>query len=139
MRYVVDTNVVSELAKRSPNEAVVLWFSAHAHDAYLTAITIEEMRFGCLMLPEGRRREALSRTIDVIIESYASKTLSFDGSAAKECARLHYQAIKSGRTPSIEDLMIAAIARSNHAAVVTRNVRDFSFLGIDVVDPFAAV
>ena len=56
MRYVVDTNVVSELVKRVPNKAALSWLSIHAREAYLTVVTIEEMRFGCLMLPEGKPR-----------------------------------------------------------------------------------
>ncbi|HIS39243.1 MAG TPA: type II toxin-antitoxin system VapC family toxin [Candidatus Aphodovivens avistercoris] len=136
MRYVVDTNVVSELTKAQPNASAVAWISRHAADALLTAITIEEMRFGCLMLPEGKRRAKLSETIDRIVDVYASRILSFDAHAAEECARLHCLAIGKGRTPAIEDLMIAALCVCHDATLVTRNVRDFDCLGIEVLNPF---
>lgn len=138
MRYVVDTNVVSELTKAQPDPTAVSWLSQHADDALLTAITVEEMRFGCLMLPEGRRRAKLSETIDNIVDVYASRTLSFDAHAAEECAKLHRLAIREGRPPAIEDLMIAAICVCHDAVLVTRNVRDFDYLGISLVNPFEA-
>lgn len=138
MRYVVDTNVVSELTKAQPNPMAVSWLSQHAGDALLTAITVEEMRFGCLMLPEGKRRAKLSETIDNIVDVYASRTLSFDARAAEECAKLHRLAIREGRSPAIEDLMIAAICVCHDAVLVTCNVRDFDYLGINLVSPFEA-
>ena len=138
MRYVVDTNVVSELTKAQPDPTAVAWLSQHSEEALLTAITVEEMRFGCLMLPEGRRRAKLSETIDSIVDVYASRTLSFDARAAEECARLHRFAIGAGRSPAVEDLMIAAICACHDAALVTRNVRDFDYLGNSLINPFEA-
>ncbi len=136
MIYVVDTNVVSELTKRQPNQQVLDWLEGHSDDLFLTVVTIEEMRFGCLMMPEGKRRDRLDETIDALVESYASRIFDFDARAAEECARLHARAIDAGRTPTIEDLMIAALCVCHDAVVVTRNVRDFEYLGIEVFNPF---
>ena len=94
------------------------------------------MRTSALMLPEGKRRSRLLETIDRLIDVYASRTLAFDARAAVECARLHRQAIASGRTPAIEDLMIAALCVCNDAVLVTRHVKDFEYLGIELVNPF---
>lgn len=136
MIYIVDTNIISELVKRDPNASVLKWMENHSSSLYLTVVTIEEMRFGALMLPEGKRRAMLLETIDRIVDVYGSRTFSFDAQAAEECARLHCLAIKSGRTPTIEDLMIAAICLCHDAALVTRNVKDFDYLGIELVNPF---
>ncbi len=136
MMYVVDTNVISELTKKEANRNVLTWLSAHDDELYLTSITIEEMRFGALMLAPGKRKTALSNTIEQIVEGYSHRTLSFDASAAEVCAHLHFEAIKKGRTPSIEDLMIAALCVTHDAVLVTRNVRDFSYLDIPLIDPF---
>lgn len=136
MAYIVDTNVVSELAKQQPNADAVRWLVAHEDQALLTAITIEEMRFGCLMLPDGKRKRKLSETIDRITDVYSSRTLPFDAAAAEQCAQLHVSAIKQGRTPSIEDLMIAALCICHDATLVTRNTKDFDYLGISTVNPF---
>ena len=136
MMYVVDTNVISELTKKEANCNVLAWLSAHDDELYLTSITIEEMRFGALMLAPGKHKTALSNTIEQIVECYSHRTLSFDASAAEVCAQLHFEAIKKGRTPSIEDLMIAALCVTHDAVLVTRNVRDFSYLDIALMDPF---
>ena len=79
----------------------------------------------------------LKQMIDSLLETYATKMLSFDPHAAAQCAILHEQAISSGYSPSIEDLMIASIAHVNDLVVVTRNTRDFDYLGIELLDPFA--
>ncbi len=136
MKYVADTNVVSELTKGVPNAAVMRWMAEHDQDLHLTSITVEEMCFGELMLPKGKRRSKLREIIDELVAGFASKIWVFDTPAAERCAALHRYAVASGRTPSIEDLMIAAICQEHGAALVTRNVKDFDYLGIEYVNPF---
>ncbi len=135
--FLLDTNVVSEVCKKEPNGSVLNWLDQNANDLYLSVVTIEEMRFGQLMMAKGKRRTALKQMIDSLLETYATKMLSFDPHAAAQCAILHEQAISSGYSPSIEDLMIASIAHVNDLVVVTRNTRDFDYLGIELLDPFA--
>ena len=134
---VVDTNVIYELVKARPNEAVLDWLDDNESELYLTVITVEEMRFGALCLPEGKRKRALSESIDTLVSSYAHRLLTFDSNAAEQCAAYHHMAIEAGRSPSIEDLMIAAICTCNNATLATRNVRDFAYLGIPIENPFA--
>lgn len=136
MLYIADTNVISELVKKEPSPNVLGWCENHEGELALTVVTIEEMHFGALMLPEGKRRTKLLETIAQIIDVYESRTFSFDARAALECARLHRKAIAAGRTPTIEDLMIAAICICQDATLATRNVRDFDYLGIRLVNPF---
>lgn len=137
MAYLVDTNVVSEICKKEPSAQVMDWLSVHANSLFLSVVTVEEMRFGELMMPEGKRRAKLGQMIDALVRSYAGKMLSFDTAAAEQCAVLHEKAISSGRTPTIEDLMIAAIAQTNGLTVATRNIRDFEYLGVLVLDPYS--
>lgn len=136
MLYIADTNVISELVKKEPSPNVLGWCESHENELALTVVTIEEMHFGALMLPEGKRRTKLLETIAQIIDVYESRTFSFDARAVLECARLHRKAIAAGRTPTIEDLMIAAICICQDATLATRNVRDFDYLGIRLVNPF---
>ena len=131
MLYIADTNVISELVKKEPSPNVLGWCESHEDELALT-----EMHFGALMLPEGKRRTKLLETIAQIIDVYESRTFSFDARAALECARLHRKAIAAGRTPTIEDLMNAAICICQDATLATRNVRDFDYLGIRLVNPF---
>ena len=135
--FLLDTNVISEVCKKEPNEAVLNWLGQNATDLYLSVVTIEEMRFGQFMMPKGKKQAALKQMIDSLLETYATKMLSFDPHAAAQCAIFHEQAISSAYSPSIEDLMIASIAHVNDLVVVTRNTRDFDYLDIELLDPFA--
>ena len=134
--YLVDTNIVSELAKKKPNASVIAWMQDHESEMCLSVITIEEMRFGALNLPEGKRQDMLNATIDAIVEQYGERVWPLDVAAAEQCAAYHVKAIDVGRTPTIEDLMIAAICTCHDATLATRNVKDFDYLGVPVVNPF---
>lgn len=136
MKYVADTNVVSELMKRDPSPHVVDWLMDHEGQVYLTAITVKELYFGMLRLPDSKRKSLLEKAITGIIMDCADKTLSFDAFCGYLCAKLHQQAVASGHTPTIEDLMIAAICQRNDAALVTRNTKDFDHLDLEVINPF---
>lgn len=136
MLYIADTSVIFELVKKEPSPNVLDWCESHEDELALTVVAIEEMHFGALMLPKGKRRAKLLETIDRIIDVYESRTFLFDAPAALECARLHRKAIAAGRTPTIEDLMIAAICVCQDATLATRNVKDFDYLGIRLVNPF---
>lgn len=134
--YLVDTNVIAEIVKAKPNAAVIAWIAQHDQELYLSSITIEEMRFGALALPDGKKRTQLLKTIDDLVASYRSRIWAFDATAAEQCAHFHHDAITVGRTPSIEDLMIAAIGACRRATVVTRNIKDFAYLKVSTFNPF---
>lgn len=134
--YLADTNVISEAMKKAPDARAMAWLDAHQDKLSISAITIEELRFGEYLMPKGKRRRKLHELIDGIVALYGDRTLPFDAKAAEFCAAFHELAISCGRTPTIEDLMIAAIANSAHCTLATRNVRDFDYLPIPVVNPF---
>lgn len=133
--YLVDTNVVSEICKKSPDANVMEWLGSH-EELNISVITIEEMRFGELMMPKGKKRKKLHEMIDSLVDSYSANTLVFDIYAAEQCAIFHENAISFGRTPTIEDMMIASIAKVNDMVLVTRNIRDFEYLDIQIFNPF---
>lgn len=134
--YIVDTNIISEAIKADPNPAVLAWLEQNSCALYLTSITIEELRFGALMLPKGKRRKALEEWIDSLSAGFSQKIFSFDAPAAEICAGFHEKAISSGKTPSIEELIIASIAKREGLCLATRNVKDFEYLDINLVNPF---
>lgn len=136
MKYVADTNVVSELMKPQVSDAVVDWFQDNEGNVFLTSITVKELYFGMLRLPDGKRKERLREAITGIVMDCARKTFSFDAYSGFICAQLHEQALSQGRVPTVEDLMIAAICKRNECALATRNVKDFDYLGVDVINPF---
>ena len=88
------------------------------------------------MLPEGKRRTRRLGTIDIILNGYSSRTVSFDPEVARECDRLHRFAISSGKMPEIEDLMMASSRVCHDAISETRNVEDFDCSGVPIVNPF---
>lgn len=134
----LDTNVVSEVMKASPAESVVTWLNRQASDQlYVSAITIGEIAYGLQLLPDGRRRSGLRGRFERFIAlAFDQRVLVYDESAARLCGELLGDRKKLGSPMSLPDGQIAAIARRDHLAVATRNVRDFERCGIEVLDPF---
>ena len=124
---VIDTNVVSELMRAAPSEAVLDWFGRHdAGDLHVSAVTEAELRRGVAILPEGRRREALADAVDATItEDFAGRVLAFDGPAAVAFAAVFAERRAIGRPTDFPDCLIAATARTHGATVATREVERF--------------
>lgn len=131
-------NIISEAIKAKPNSAVLEWLERNSRALYLTSITIEELRFGALMMPKGRKRNALEEWINSLSATFSQKNLSFDTQAGEICASFHEKAISGGRVSNIEDLMVASIAKREGFCIATRNVRDFEYLDIGLVNPLEA-
>jgi predicted nucleic acid-binding protein len=138
MIIVVDTNVVAELMKVSPVQAVVSWMnSQESSTLFLTAVTIGEIGYGLRVMPQGRRRLQLEQGFErVLAEAFAGRILAFDEEAARHYAEVMGRRKEIGRPLSALDGQIASIARAKGCAVATRNVRDFVECGVEVVNPF---
>ena len=134
--YLLDTNVISETMKVHMDPFVEMWTKSHEEESYICVISIEEMRYGQLIMPRGKRRDNLGRDIDNAIHRHADTILLYEESEAERCADFHALALQSGRTPALGDLMIAATASTHGMAVVTRNVKDFEYLPVRVINPF---
>ncbi len=136
--FVLDTNVVAEAMKAQPAPAVVSWLNAQDTALqFLTAVTIGEIRYGLRIMPPGRRRLQLEQGFErLLAEGFSGRLLAFDAAAALHYAEIMARRHETGRPLSVADGQIAAIARANGCAVVTRNVRDFSDCGIEIVNPF---
>lgn len=136
MPYVVDTNIISEVTKHRLNDNVLAWFWDYNQDVFLTTVSVMELHYGIMRLPDGKRKAALKTQINAIIKDCSDHIYPLDSFSAYLCADLRCRAHYAGRTPQIADLMIAAICKANNATLVTHNVKDFDYLGIDIVDPF---
>ncbi len=134
--YLVDTCVISEVMKPKPNDAVVEWLCDNSNELCLSAVTVKELYYGALRMDEGRRKDALITVIENIVWLYSEDIIPFDKRAAIICARIHNRAQREGFTPTIEDLEIAATCLSNDMTLVTRNVKDFDYLGVSLFNPF---
>jgi predicted nucleic acid-binding protein len=135
---VIDTNVVSELMRPAPAQAVLDWFGGQDPSVlYLSAVSEAELRRGVVILPEGRRHDALRGAIDAMVtEDFAGRVLPFDSAAALAFATVFAARRAAGRPISFPDCQIAATARAHGAAVATRNMGDFAGCGIDVLNPW---
>lgn len=138
MAVLLDTNVVSELLRPSPNLAVEGWVAGRqAADLYFSAVGEAELRYGVAVLPAGPRRDALALAIEAILrEDLEDRILPFDSAAAREYADIAASRRAAGRPVAPADCQIAAIARSRDLTIATRNIRDFADMEIDLVDPW---
>lgn len=134
---VIETNIVSELMCVEPSAEVLAWIDDRsARELFVTAVTDAEVRTGIASLPEGRRRRGLADACERAFGTlFAGRVLPFDGDAARAYAEIASVRRMLGRPASHADCQIAAIARSCGMAVVTRNVRDFEDMGIEIFDP----
>ena len=135
---VVDTNVLSELMRPTPDPVIASWVAKRTTSSlHLTAISEAELRFGLAIMPPGRRRDGLAEGLKRMLRTgFANRVLPFDSAAASSYAEIAAARRAMGRPMPEADCQIAAIARSRDMAVVTRNVRDFADAGIDVIDPW---
>ncbi|WP_223849823.1 type II toxin-antitoxin system VapC family toxin [Bifidobacterium vespertilionis] len=140
MMIILDTNVISEILKHTNSDPHVIdWFIGIGRDeAYTTAVNTAELLYGLALVPQGRRRFALSRTINDFIEQYRDYTIPYDIRAAVHYAAIVAQRREEGHPISVQDGMIAAIARANGASLATRNVKDFEGTGVKLINPWDA-
>jgi len=131
--YLLDTNVVSELRRQKPHGAVVAWLnSVDDKDLYLSAVTLAEIQAGIELTRDQNpeRAEELESWLNLVTDSY--NILSMDGVTFRIWAKLMHK-----RSDTLyEDAMIAATAKNNKLTVVTRNVSDFEYFDVDIVNPF---
>lgn len=135
---ILDTNVVSELMRQTPDPMIATWVAGHATSSlYLTAVTEAELRFGLAVMPQGKRREGLATGLERMLKTgFANRILPFDSGAARSYAGIAASRRRRGRPIAQADCQIAAIARARGMEVATRNVRDFEDMGIEIIDPW---
>ena len=132
VKYLLDTNVVSEPLRSKPAAGVMRRLRNHDGEIAIPALVWHELRFGCARIARSRRREAIERYIeDVVLASFP--VLEYDQRAADWHALERARLSAAGRTPSFVDGQIAAVARVNELILVTSNKPDFQgFKGLRV-------
>ena len=128
--FLLDTNVVSEIAKLEPDAAISEWIASQpAAGLFIATLTVAEIRRGILELPAGRRRAALEGWFggpEGPQSLFRDRILSFDIAAALHWGRLIAEGRARGRSRSALDMIIAATALANECVVVTLNERHFA-------------
>jgi len=134
-RFLLHTNVVSELRKPKPRGAVVAWLSRAGDDQlFLSAVTLGELQAGIerTRAQDAKKAQEIESWVDQLADSI--QVLPMDAPCFREWAHL-----MNGKSDTlVEDAMIAATARVRGLTVATRNVRDFTELGVALLNPFLA-
>lgn len=134
MRFLLDTNVLSETRKPRPEPKVAAWLASVPIDArYISVLSLGEIARGIASL-EARdrpRAETYRGWLHVVRQHYAERALAVDGDVAET-----WGVISAARSLPIVDALIAATARAHALVLATRNRRDFQDLGIEVFDPW---
>ncbi len=135
MSYLVDTNVLSELRRKRPEQAVVEWIGQRPRQSlHLSVLTLGEIRKGIEAIKDRPRRQTLVDWLEVDLPNYfLGRLLPIDQAVADRWGRLTAAA---GRPIPTIDGLLAATAAQHDLALVTRNVRDFAGLGVTVIDPW---
>jgi len=136
-RYLLDTNIISNIVKPKPSDSLLAWMGAQRDvDLFIASLTVAEIRRGILEKPRGKKRDALDAWFsgpEGPQALFAGRILPFDDKAGLVWARLMAEGTVAGRPRSGLDMIIAAVAGSNDCVVVTDNERDF--VGLQIVNP----
>jgi predicted nucleic acid-binding protein len=137
MPYLLDTNVISETARKKPEPGVLAWVG-NLPSLALPAVAIYEIASGIQRLPPGDKRAFLEEWFAELLGT-GCDVIPFDREAALACAVLEAEARHKHRTIETRDLFILAIARSRAIGIATRNVGHFRGFGVPLYDPFKDV
>ncbi|MBM4321279.1 MAG: type II toxin-antitoxin system VapC family toxin [Deltaproteobacteria bacterium] len=132
MRFLVDTNILSELAKPSPDPGVLRW-ARTVHAIVLSAVTLEEVSFGLACKPVPRIQQWFSAFLQEHCE-----VVAVTEEVALHSGHLRGQLRARGRPRTQADMLIAATAAVHGLTLVTRNTRDFDGCGVPVLNPFSS-
>ena len=133
--YLLDTNVVSELTKERPNPAIIDYLNIQ-DDLWLSAIVVEELELGVQLLPEGRRRDGLREWLTLLLADFDGRISPIGRREAEWAAAFQARVHRGGGELELGDALIAGTAMANDMAIVTRNVRDFERLNVEIFNPW---
>lgn len=138
-RYLLDINIISNVTKPEPSEALVAWMAEQAdQDLFISSLTVAEIRRGVLEKPSGKKRRQLEQWFsgpEGPQALFAGRVLAFDEKAGLIWARLMAQGTATGRSRSSLDMMLAAIGEANDCIVVTNNEKHFT--GLQFLNPMS--
>jgi hypothetical protein len=136
-RYLLDTNILSNITKPVPSESLVAWMAQQADESlFISTLTVAEIWRGVLEGPAGKKRRQLERWFagpEGPQALFAGRILPFDDKAALIWGRIMAKGTKAGRPRSAIDMIVAAIAEANDCVVVTDNEKHFT--GLKIVNP----
>lgn len=133
----LDTCVISELARPTPDPAVLAWIAAaNDEDLRLSVITLGEIRLGAELLEAGSRKARIEAWLEELQTTFADRILPVDDAVALRWGTICAAARRAGRTRPPIDSLLAATALRHRLTLATRNVGDFAGTGVPVVNPW---
>ncbi|RFB84113.1 VapC toxin family PIN domain ribonuclease [Rhizobium leguminosarum bv. trifolii] len=132
----LDTKIVSETLRKTPNEAVTAWLVRHDAELALPTVTIAEIAFGIQKIWPDQRAERLERGLSDWRRRFADRIFGLTEEAALAYGDIMGIAARQGRGMSAPDGMIAAIARVNGGRLATRNLADFATTNLELISPW---
>ena len=138
MAFLIDTNVLSEVAKADANPHVRSWLgSLPSTQAFLSVLTLGEIARGLALLPPGSRKDGLRSWLEEDLpRRFQGRILDVDRSVAEAWGVLDAEGRRIGRPLPVVDGLLLATARSHGLVLATRNVRDCGDRGVPVLDPW---
>jgi predicted nucleic acid-binding protein len=137
--FILETNILSATMQRAPVPEVAEWMAGQGEDdLFTTSVSHAEIFAGLAIMADGRRRRALEETARAMFEEFEGRVLPFDTDASAAYADLFALRRSAGRPAATLDLMIASIARSHSATMVTRDSAGFEGCGLTLINPWAA-
>ena len=140
MRYLLDTNVVSEWTRPRPDPAVVAWLETADEDTlYLSVLAFAEIRLGIELLPHGQKRRRINAWLDDDLAArFQGRIIDIDRAIAEAWAAIVARGRARGAAPPILDAFMAATALVHQLMLVTRNERDLAGLDVPILNPWRA-
>jgi toxin FitB len=135
---IFDTNVISEIIKDQCDSNVQLWTaSIDSDEACTTSINIAELYSGVAVLPNGKKKDGLRLQIDNIVQDlFHDRILAFDRNSAMQLSEISATLKTKGRTISLADGMIAAIAIQHDCKVASRDTQPYADAGLSFINPW---
>jgi predicted nucleic acid-binding protein len=136
VKYLLDTDVVSQYTKLPPDPRVDAWVQrTDDRDLYISTITFAELWYGINLLPPGKRRTEFENWIeDDLYMQFFNRVVGFNLETAQRYGSLMARAKKNGHNPNAMDVLIAATAAANGMVFATLNRKDFEQLGVELVE-----
>jgi predicted nucleic acid-binding protein len=137
VNLLLDTNILSEVTKPRPDERVLQWLHGLDEDrTFISVVSIAEIRRGVALMDNGRKRDALADWLALDLpRRFDGRVLPVEGPVALAWGDLMALAKRNGRGLASMDGLIAATAVAHDMTLATRNTKDFTGLGFDVIDP----
>ncbi len=138
MRYLLDTNIVSEFTKNQPDSALIGWFRRQQNDElFLSVVTIGEIQQGIARLPASQKQRDLDSWLNQsLLVAYADRILPIDTAVVMQWGTLTARLMGIGKKMPVMDGLIAATAVLHNLTLVTRNIADFINTGLSLVNPW---